>query len=138
MAKTIWDTKTDVSVIGYERVHLAGRRYYVHRLIAEQNIPNPTNLPFVNHKDGNKLNNNISNLEWCTPGDNVRHAHKMGLMKPYKGPRTWLHKAIINSDGEKYKSITKAASVTNTNRSSIMNCLAGKYHTAGGKKWSYL
>lgn len=52
---------------------------YVHRLIAENFIPNPHNLPMVNHKDGNKWNNNISNLEWVTASENVQHAHTQGL-----------------------------------------------------------
>lgn len=52
---------------------------YVHRLIAENFIPNPHNLPMVNHKDGNKWNNNISNLEWVTASENAQHAHTQGL-----------------------------------------------------------
>lgn len=51
----------------------------IHRLVAETFIPNPKRLPFVNHKDGNKKNNDISNLEWCTPKDNVNHAFKIGI-----------------------------------------------------------
>lgn len=52
----------------------------IHRLVAEIFIPNPNNLPQVNHKDGNKLNNTIFNLEWCTDSDNKLHAYKEGLM----------------------------------------------------------
>lgn len=54
---------------------------YLHRILAEAFIPNPEHKRTVNHKDGNKLNNNLSNLEWATHSENISHAHRTGLNK---------------------------------------------------------
>ena len=52
----------------------------LHRLLAKAFIPNPNNKECINHKDGNKLNNDLSNLEWISRGDNIRHAFDIGLV----------------------------------------------------------
>lgn len=69
---------------GYEMVHLSLEgsiaAKYVHRLVAEAFIPNPGKKPCVNHKDGRKKNNRVSNLEWVTESENMLHAYETGLM----------------------------------------------------------
>lgn len=60
-------------------------RFSLHRLIAKYFIPNPENKPNINHIDGDKGNNCISNLEWCTQSENIRHAFDNGLCKGLKG-----------------------------------------------------
>lgn len=60
-------------------------RYKVHRMVAVAFIPNPDNKRVVNHKDGNKSNNHVDNLEWATDSENQLHAYKTGLRIPNKG-----------------------------------------------------
>lgn len=57
------------------------KMFYAHRLVAENFLHNKDNLPVVNHKDSNKLNNNKDNLEWISYSDNILHAHSKGLIK---------------------------------------------------------
>ena len=72
----------------------------VHRLVAKAFIPNPDNLPEVNHKDGNRENNVVSNLEWCTSSQNQKHAYATGLQIHKKG-EDW-HPAKLTEENVKY------------------------------------
>lgn len=66
---------------GYRHIIVNQKNKNVHRIIAETFIPNPNGLPCVNHKDGNKQNNDIDNLEWCTHSENTLHSFRIGLQK---------------------------------------------------------
>lgn len=84
---------------GYLRTNLAkngtNHTVKVHRVVAEAFIPNPDNLPQVNHKDGDKTNNHVSNLEWCTVSENQRHAYRIGL-KSNRGEKNPAHKLNLS------------------------------------------
>ena len=68
---------------GYLIASLGKEQLSVHRLVALHFLPNPYQYPHVNHIDGNKENNHVSNIEWCTPEQNAQHALKTGLRKGY-------------------------------------------------------
>lgn len=70
--------KYDINSKGYARVSLHGKRFFVHRLVAKKYIPNPNNLPQVNHINGDKLNNSVDNLEWCDNTYNNKHSYLNG------------------------------------------------------------
>lgn len=78
---------TPISKIGYQRKYLKDKKknLLLHRAIAVAFIPNPLNLPQVNHKDGDKSNNKIDNLEWVTASQNIQHCIDTGLKTIQKG-----------------------------------------------------
>ena len=83
--------KTYIQNHGYEQIKVAFNRTHrlIHRLVAEAFIANPENKKYVNHIDGNKLNNSVNNLEWCTNSENILHARRTGL-NPYNKPTTGI------------------------------------------------
>ena len=85
---------------GYRAVVIRRKTHMVHRLVAQAFIPNPDNKPCVNHIDGNKLNNHVSNLEWCSVQENNLHARQTGLHKQAIG-----HKIKYRSDYTKSKAL---------------------------------
>ena len=103
---------------------------FLHRLIAETFIPNPNNYLYINHIDGNKENNSIENLEWCTQSYNVLHAYKTGL--------TGRNVPVMCIEtGEIFHSQSYAARKLGdiNKQSAISQCLLGKRETAFGFHW---
>ena len=121
----------------YFSVSLNKNSYNVHRLIAIQFLPNPDNKPLVNHKDGNKFNNHVDNLEWATNSENVNHAIDTGL-NPINKP---VNQYTL--DGEyitTYKSLTDACRVLKLTKNGscvISQCCKGVYKSAHGFIWKF-
>ena len=101
----------------------------IHRLVAEAYIPNPDNLPQVNHKDENKANNCLQNLEWCDCKYNNNY-----------GTRNERHKKSIlqfDLNGNFVKEWSCATDVGREAQTNICKCLKGKYKQAYGYIWKY-
>lgn len=123
---------------GYLKVTLSrngeSKKFYLHRLVAIQFIENLSNLPQVNHIDGNKLNNSVTNLEWCTKSENQNHAVRTGLMqKGQDRPSAKLTESQV-LEIYKLKGVLKAQDIADKYRVSknTINCILR------GSKWSYL
>ena len=122
---------------GYLNVDLSGKRVLLHCLVAKVFIPNPDNLPEVNHKDENKHNNRVDNLEWCTRRYNANY----GTGKVRCGQMSWVPVIATDKDGNEYRfeSMTEAAEKTGAGFRNISMCCQGAKGrpTAGGYKWRY-
>lgn len=114
---------------GYLRVGVGhSNPLYIHRLVAETYLNNddPLNKKEVNHIDGNKQNNNITNLEWCTKSENEKHAYKTGLKDVKKCP------ILIIETGQTFESQHECARAINGDQRNISLCINGKRHTHKG------
>lgn len=108
---------------GYRIVSTSLGTIKVHRAVAEAFIQNPSGKPQVNHIDGDKANNAVSNLEWATCAENMSHAAGSGLTK---------HVAVVRDDGRSYRTVTEAAKHNNVPVSCISSVLSGRQKTAAG------
>lgn len=106
------------------------KTFSVHRLVAIAFIKNLNNYPAVNHKDGNKSNNNESNLEWVSNSENQLHASKNGLFKRTKRVKCIETGIIYFSSGEAQRQLQ-------INGRTIRNVCSGVGETAGGFHWEY-
>ena len=110
---------------------------YIHRLVALHFLDNPDNKKEVNHKDKNKANNILENLEWATSSENQIHSYKLGREK--SGCK---HIGMFDKDGnliQEFNSIVEAyQSLNKISRVNIDNALQGKQKTAYGYIWKYL
>lgn len=104
------ELRPDIAQNGYYRVTLCkgGRKkqQYLHRLIAIHFISNPENKPQINHKDGDKLNNSVDNLEWVTVKENTVHAYKNDLINVRSGKRHHNH-GVFGSKSKRAKKVLR-------------------------------
>lgn len=108
------------------------KSYTIHRLVAEAYLPNPNNLPQVNHKDENKTHNYINNLEWCDNTYNVNYGtHNKRVGRARSKTVICVETNIV------YYSPTEVEQTLGIDASSIHKCCKGKRHTAGGYHWRY-
>ena len=130
---------------GYNRIRIKSKNYLVHRLIAQAFIPNPYNKPQINHIDSNRLNNDINNLEWCTPKENIIHGIIYGNIKyDYLVKYNVQHIKKIDMYDLNHNYIRSFSSITNAHRffgskptGSISKCVNGHRKTAYGYRWSF-
>lgn len=133
---------------GYEYVVLyrnnKGKNKYIHRLVAKSFVPNPENLPIINHKDENPSNNCPSNLEWCDHQYNLTYGDKVERVTNSEGYRERTKRIrkpiyVIDKKGnrKRYDSLTSAANELNLEQPSISACLKGRNSTHKGYLFEY-
>lgn len=131
-----------MGTFGYKQVILCNKKtklFKVHRLVAEAFIPNPNNLPQVNHKDEDKTNNIVENLEWCTclynlTYNNLHHRRNNINNKGSKPVCQIKDGVVINT----FPSVNEAARQLNFRCGNISSCCTGRKKSAYGYQWSYI
>ena len=137
--------KQTLDTSGYYQVRLSGKKgnrlQLIHRLVAKNFIPNPENKTQVNHIDGNKTNNNVNNLEWCTQLENMQHAHRTGLTTyKYAVSKTSKKTAQYDLEGKyiaTYKSTGEAGRILGLSQGHISDVCRGKRKQTGGYIFKY-
>lgn len=124
---------------GYKKVCLCKcnkkKTRSVHRLVAEAFIENPDNLPLINHKDEDKSNNRVENLEFCTVYYNNTYNNKC-----FRGGAKRRKRIVQLLDGvpvKEWVGVTHASEILGISQRNISSCLTGKRHLAGGYGWRY-
>ena len=144
--------KTHITKNGYEKIVLVGNNrtktnLEIHRLVALAFIKNPENKQTVNHIDGDKLNNNVNNLEWSTLSDNIKHAYQIGLKEKTKIISKENIKRAVNAKKKKvlcldtgrvYESSMEAGRHIGKDSRSIRAAASGQQKTAYGFHWQYV
>lgn len=123
---------------GYKRITLTKREngkkilktFQIHQLVAINFLDNPNYYDCVNHKDENKMNNYVENLEWCTRAYNNSYTKRF--------PKGGINKPVINlNTGKIYKSMTEAGREMGVTCGAIYNCCIGRNKTSAGYVWGF-
>jgi hypothetical protein len=120
----------------YIRVYIYNKTFSLHRLVAITFLENPENKQQVNHKDGNKINNAIDNLEWCSNSENQKHKFEIGLGNNFT--RKIKQYDLDGNLIKEYNSIALAAKHMNVSKGNIQGVLLNKRKTAAGFIWKYV
>lgn len=128
--------KPAVNKNGYQHLSLDCKDYRVHRLVAQAFIKNPNNYRDVNHKNGNKLDNRVSNLEWVSHSQN--EIHKIYVLKKSGKFIRPMRKVLCVETGKKYESIASACRDLGIKTSHISEACQGKISQTCGYHWRYL